>query len=247
MVFPTLRHIISTRIARAVKQRRATSDELRDEMINNEGRRVFVVARSLTLEAGFSLIELLAVTAVIALVSAVILTSNSTFGGQVLLRNLAYDIALSVRQAQVYGIAVQRFGSGTFTAGYGIHFDISSPANYLLFGDAITVNGLYDCPTPGSVTTCEQLESNTISNGFKISQLCATPAGGAESCNFTSIDILFKRPDPDAWISATPSGSTPVSCILTGPCYSSARITVRSPRGNTATVRIDQNGQIAVQ
>ena len=225
MVFSTLRRFFPTRRTRALKVHRTS--------------------------AGFSLIELLAVTGVMALVSGVILVSNSKFGGKVLLQNLAYDIALSIRQSQVYGIAVQRFGTNTFSAGYGVHFDISSPSNYILFGDAITVNGLYDCPTPGSVNTCEQVEATTITNGFRIYQLCATlTTGGTEDCtSFSGLDVLFKRPDPDAWISVKPSSGTFTSCITVGStaCYSSARIRVRSPRGDLSSILIDQNGQITVQ
>jgi prepilin-type N-terminal cleavage/methylation domain-containing protein len=192
-------------------------------------------------QAGFSLIELLAVTAVMVLISAVLLTSNTRFGGKVLLQNLAYDIGLSIRQAQVYGISVQRFGTNTYTAGYGVHFDLSSPANYVLFGDAVTVNGLYD--------TGEAVETTNIQNGFKVKQICATPAGGSQTCAIDAIDILFKRPDPDAWISAKPTSGTMVSCVMNpgSACYSNAQIIVQSPRGDVSTVVVDQNGQITIQ
>lgn len=202
---------------------------------------------------GFTLIELLVVCGIMVIVSAIILASNNKFGGQVLLQNFAYDVALSIREAQVYGISVERFGSGagsSFTAGYGIHFDLSSPKNYTLFADAVTVNGLYDCPSPG--VTCELVNANTINRDYVISQLCYTPQGGTEICNSSTsgtpktLDILFVRPEPDALITAC-GASCASSCLLTpSSCASAARITLRSPQGQTMSVTVEANGQIAV-
>jgi prepilin-type N-terminal cleavage/methylation domain-containing protein len=76
---------------------------------------------------GFTLIELLVVTAILVIVSGLVLANHSRFGGKILLQNLAYDMALSVRQAQVYGISVRQFGAGTYSAGYGIRFSTSVP------------------------------------------------------------------------------------------------------------------------
>src|SRR3989338_1063071 len=67
---------------------------------------------------GFTLIELLVVTGVIIVVSGVVLANQNKFGGQVLLQNFAYDVEISIRQAQVYGLAVARSGSGG-TAAFG--------------------------------------------------------------------------------------------------------------------------------
>jgi hypothetical protein len=177
------------------------------------------------------------------LVTGVVLVNNSTFGGKVLLENLAYDIALSVRQAQVYGIAVQRYGSTVsgFDVGYGTHFRTASADTYVLFGDGVTANGLFDAG--------EAVETTSIRNGFRIFGLCATPAlGGSELCGLDEVNIFFKRPDPDAWISALDLPAAATSCILNGTsqCYSQVRVIVRSPRGDQSSVVIDANGQITV-
>lgn len=175
---------------------------------------------------GFTLIEMVVVMGVIAVVSGVILVNNGRFGGQVLLQNLAYDIALSIRQAQVYGIAVQRFNN-EYAAAYGMHFSISSPDIYLLFADVTTVNGVYD-------GTSERVQSSTITSNYGITALRINGCSGTVVSN---LDILFKRPDPDAFISAPP---------LSG-LQQSACITVSSPRGDTKNVIVEVNGQIAVQ
>lgn len=195
--------------------------------------------RRSTKRGGFTLIEMLAVIGIMALISGLILANNTRFGGVVLLQNLAYDIALSIRQAQVYGIAVQRFNS-TFDAGYGMHFQVNSGSGqsaYVLFADALAPeNGFYDCPEPGSVN-CELVQSTAVASGYQISELCVTPAGGTPRCDISSLDITFKRPEPDAYIR-----SSDVVGI-----NESAEIRVTSARGDTKTISVQANGQISVQ
>jgi len=180
----------------------------------------------------FTVIELLVVCGIMVVVSAIIFANNNRFGGQVLLQNFAYDLALSVRQAQVYGISVRRFGASTFSAGYGMHFDLQDPYDYVLFADAASpVNGLYDGPS-------ELVQSTSINRGYFVSKLCA-PAGTDASCtsgtSVSKLDVLFIRPEPDAWISGDAS-----SCVLNKSlCQPSARIVVESPRGDSTTMRAE--------
>lgn len=187
---------------------------------------------------GFTLIEMLVVIGVMVLVSGLILANNNRFGGVVLLQNLAYDIALSIRQAQVYGIAVQRFNS-SFGSAYGMHFqvDAGEESTYVLFADALAPeNGYYDCPNPGT-TNCELVQSTTIATGYRIAQLCATPPNGAENCSITSLDVTFKRPEPDAYIRSSAGGGI----------NESGEIYVMSPRGDVKVISVHANGQISVQ
>jgi hypothetical protein len=187
------------------------------------------------------------VTAIIVVVTAIVLANNNRFGGVVLLENLAYDIALSVRQAQVYGISVERFGTSCstpgvncFSAGYGVDFNLSSPGAYELFADTYpqaTPDGIFE-PDQG-----ELVQQTTISQGYSIQSLCVIPAQSSTCNSVTSIDILFKRPEPDAWISANGNSCTE----NLGACQASARITLISPRGDSMSVTVDANGQIAVQ
>lgn len=184
---------------------------------------------------GFSLIELLVVIGILVVVTSLTLTNNSRFGGSVLLQNLAYDIALSVRQAQVYGISVYSFGASNYSVGYGMHFDISSPTTYVLFAD-VDKNGIYD--------QGELVEATNIGRGYKIKSLCAT-RGINEQC-LNTMDILFKRPEPDAHITARNSNGQ--SCIENNnQCQESGRITIESPRGDELNVVVEATGQISVQ
>lgn len=184
-------------------------------------------------------------------ITSIVLVSNSKFGGIVQLQNLAYDVALSIRQAQVYGISVARFkGTGTFDAGFGVHFDMSSDNDktYTLFADA-TVNGLYDCPT-SSVSfqvseACEWVQTTTMTGGNRITDLCVTPPGVSENCDgVEKVDVVFVRPEPDAWISTDGISCTPQQ---QGSCQAGMRIVLTSPRGDEMSVVVDANGQISVK
>lgn len=183
--------------------------------------------------------------AIIVVISGIVLIDNNKFGGEVTLENLAYDIALSVRQAQVYGIAVQRFGTSNFTISYGMQFSTLSPTTYVLFGDT-EGTGLYDAGASPS----EVVNTTDITQGYVIASICAiSQVGGSQCVPVTTADILFKRPEPNAYISVGTNGNPPVSCpnnLLTA-CYYSVQITLESPKQSTRTVEIDETGQIAVQ
>ncbi|MDR3571015.1 MAG: prepilin-type N-terminal cleavage/methylation domain-containing protein [Candidatus Pacebacteria bacterium] len=194
---------------------------------------------------GFTVIELLVVCAIIVVITALVLIDNNKFGGDVQLENFAYDVALSVRQAQVYGIAVERFGtscSGStdcFGSGYGMHFALSSPTQYLLFNDENNT-GVYSA----SVLPSEIVGTpDRITQGFYISGLCVV-SGISQTCQSTNqIDIMYIRPEPTAYISA---GG--VQCYNTQQnCYYEAQVTLKSPKGDTRTVVVDSTGQISVQ
>ncbi len=184
-------------------------------------------------------------------ITSVVLVSNNKFGGIVQLQNLAYDVALSIRQAQVYGISVARFkGTGTFDAGFGVHFDRTSPTMYTLFADAFIINGLYDCPlssAPFRISDdCkrEWVQTTTMTGGNRITKLCAAPQGDPEAGGVERVDVVFVGPEPDAWISAEGHSCTPQQ---QGSCQAGMRVVLPSPRGDEMSVVVDANGQISVK
>ena len=186
--------------------------------------------------AGFTLIELLVVLSIMLVITSTFLVRNQRFNSSILLRSLAYQVALSVREAQVYGVGVKEVavGSGNFSSGFGVYFSNGMPTSYLLFADTNN-NGLYD----GGDTV---IETFTIGRGFTLSQFCATTttSGGVQQCSPSSISALsitFRRPNPEPTIRTNLSGYT----------YSSASITVSSASGSTRTVTVGAAGEIEVQ
>lgn len=180
---------------------------------------------------GFSLIELLICIAIIALISGVILARYRSFDSTLLLHNLAYEIALSVREAQVLGISVQ--GSDSLFSGvYGVHF--APGTTYTLFIDK-NGNGRYD---QGGIS--EEVRTYTIGQGKQISSLCAIVGTNSQTCNSLSwLDVVFKRPDPDAWFEVSDTA------IVTS-TISAVTVEVSSSE-KSRIIRIWTTGQVGVE
>src|SRR3569623_987777 len=92
---------------------------------------------------GFTLIELLVVISIMLILTSVFVLRQQRFNSSTLLRSLAYSIALSVRQAQVYGTSVRESSAGAFSSNtsaksYGIYFSSGSTGSYILFADSST-------------------------------------------------------------------------------------------------------------
>jgi prepilin-type N-terminal cleavage/methylation domain-containing protein len=207
---------------------------------------------------GFTLIEMLVVMGIMMMITTVLLVNQSRFNSSTILRSLAYSVALSVRQAQVYGTSVagtttasgscNTSAGGFYTGGncyasaFGLHFDISANTTYTLFAD-LNSDGMYTTSPP------EFIKSFAFSPGYVISDICAVGVAGTRCSPGTinTLDIIFKRPNPDANFTALFNGSP----ILVGgvpDTYSSAYIQIQSTAdpANTKRITILNTGEVSV-
>jgi len=176
---------------------------------------------------GFTLVELLVSIGIFTLITTVSVFNYSTFNASVALTNLAYEVALSVRQAQFYGITVkQSASSGGFDSGYGVHFTTANA--YTLFEDRDR-DHIYD------TTPEEALETYSIQKGNTISRICVVST--SVDCSPTSLDLSFVRPNPDTFI---------VKNGVAGVYYASAIVCLSSPKGTYRKVLVEATGQISV-
>jgi prepilin-type N-terminal cleavage/methylation domain-containing protein len=215
---------------------------------------------------GFTLIELLVVSLIIVLITGTVLFRQQRFNSSTLLRSLSYSVALSMRQAQVYGVSVREnsAGSGTFASGYGVYFNTSGLADsnhYLLFADrgngALDLSGgSFDLNANGIL--CETNEDCltqrfTIGNGrsagadYVISAFCAHNISGTTVCSpaITNLTVYFRRPNPDACF-ATSQNAAACGVGATA-AYDYAYVQMKSI-GSTdwRTIKVSNTGQISV-
>jgi prepilin-type N-terminal cleavage/methylation domain-containing protein len=190
--------------------------------------------------AGFTLVELLVTITIFVILTGVVLFSQSRFNSTIFLTNLAYDTALTIRQAQTFGINIKEFNGASKFLPYGVHFDIDHPDSFILFAD----NTYEDLDNPGEGKykgdpgVCEVekgcVTRYNITRGNKIGDLCID----ANTCGLSSIDIVFIRPNPDAIIRSSRSGSLNSE--------SEGRVILTAPDGSTRTVRVSQTGLIEI-
>ena len=166
---------------------------------------------------GFTLVELLVTIVIFVILTGVTLFNQKGFDNTVLLKNLAYDIALTIRQAQTYGVNVKESQvSGKFSS-YGVYFNTTTNnKSFVLFADNGKNNstgyyilvpdgkfsGSMDCPSNDN----ECLQKYLLKQNAYISNLCVGTS--IDNCaNVSELTIYYKRPDPDAVINDTNSYS----------------------------------------
>jgi hypothetical protein len=206
-------------------------------------------------------------------ITCIVLYNYGDFNDDLIVSNLAYEVALEVRTAQVYGLSVLGTKDATtnqdnFDSGYGVHFDYdpNNTANdqtFYLFVDTFgtgklqnsaddaTFNGTCMGPT-ASPNPGECLEAVKLQGTNHIQMVC-TVSDDSQSCDNTTggnasypatLDITFKRPNPDANVDMV---ELPASGTQQ-PQYKNAKIYIAS--GNDKTLKVitvDQSGQISVQ
>jgi hypothetical protein len=181
--------------------------------------------------------------------TALVVAKYGSFNQGVILTNLAYDIALSIRTAQSYGISVKVADPGSdtadFNAAYGLFFSSGSNLSnqYIFFSDGNSTIA------PDAYLTWNGSDVNTIGGGdafiskylfkrgTKIFRLVYPPY---TSSTVNQAIITFQRPDPTAHITTVSGG------VLT---YnrSGIEIDISSADGlSTRAVVVYQNGLITV-
>ena len=195
--------------------------------IGNSHRDGTYTAKRTFLSQGFTLVELIVSIYIFAMMTALVVAKYGTFNQSVLLTNLAYDMALTIRTAQTYGVSVRQ-QTGNFQSPYGVNF-VAGGTQFVFFVDA-DLSGVYGA---GDVP----LNTYTLKRGAIIEEVCTGTS--ADSCTAeATIAITYTRPDPDARICH-------VSCETTLPQY--ARITIKGTDGSTRAVVVRKNGQISVE
>jgi prepilin-type N-terminal cleavage/methylation domain-containing protein len=208
---------------------------------------------------GFTMMELVVVMAIFGILTSITVYNYGKFNGNIIMTNMAYEIALSVREAQVYSLGV-RGSDGNFDTRYGIYFNINNSQNFVFFadrignkiceineetGDACSIEVCDD----ESKNECETL--NTLTRGINIVKICGSVVGvepmdfetgncssGASNMNVAT--ITFERPNPDAFVYNMDSGAIAEE-------LRNISVLIEANNGAKRAVYIRENGQISVE
>ncbi len=179
---------------------------------------------------GFTLMELMVVVAITTVISTTLLANYGSFGDKVTLNNLTYDLALTVREAQVYGLSGKFQEQDNFSnVPVILYFNRGGTPLFYMFADANN-NWVQD--------SGENISDYNLGQGYQIIDIWAnsdTIKGG-----INKLAVRFKRPEPDAEIKDFTTNPAGID-------YSDVRIIVRSPRGEELSVFVESAGQISVQ
>lgn len=178
----------------------------------------------------FGLVELMVSMSIMALVSTVIVSRQSSFNGSILLRNQAYEVAFALREAQQLAVS----GGDETTRTYGVVFDITS-------GNQHTYRMFRDADNDGRFDAGEQVGlTGRLDSRFEIR--AATPSGSGP------LAVLFTRPNFDARFCNNSGGCTTSGQFSAGPAYIdiSRDGVATNGKGDVRRVQVTSTGQISV-
>ncbi len=170
------------------------------------------------MSSGFTLVEMVVVLAIITVISGVVLSSQTSFNKTLVLANTAYDIALTVRSVETFGVSSS--GLSVNGVGYGLHFDTASPTSFTLFKDIDPApsNSFCHSPLPLSdpngpdakrgdcvynpdPTKGEWVKDYKVENGIYISRFCTAKASGDWKCKEVGVTGTDEEGEGDAKLS----------------------------------------------
>jgi len=222
-------------------------------------------------QAGFTLLEVMVVVAIFGIMTAVVVFNYANFSSKVILTNMAYEIALTTRQAQVFGLGARSSDTNLidlppevqFESPFGMFFnlqDVTGPKlnttdQFIMFIDEValqdgnTVSDHFCKRGSGSGDSCTCLndgKDDECVNKFQMQRGMYISkihvVNDNSVCKSTNqAAISFKRPNPDGFIVDQESGGSNPTK------YRSLQITVTSKNEDHEYVIMRESGQLSVQ
>lgn len=221
--------------------------------------RFFKKKQNVQTNRGFTLVEMAVVTAIFAVLTTIVMIRYGDFTSNMLVTNMAYEIALELRQAQVFGLGSRGYDNPTttdteFRYPYGVFINLSDTEpkqtdRVYFFVDLNPTNqsGYGQCNGSGGTGICscvsdECISSKPLQRNIRVTEVRTDTTANDGTCEADNVDqlaITFKRPSPEAHIERQVSG---------GDDYTFAQIKVEAPGSGVkpAYVLVRKTGQISV-
>lgn len=179
------------------------------------------------------------VLSIFAMLTAVVTYNYGAFNNQITLTNLAYEIAMQIREAQVYSMGVKG-DDNKFDSRYGVYFK-AGQGSFISFIDNPALgadsggtcdNNSGSCDSCTGDTECQgiiSLPRNMIIEKFVDENNTQISPNGP-------IFITFKRPEPEAIIF---NGNTKRT--------TSVGIVIKSPDSQYKKIVVKPNGYVSVE
>ena len=168
---------------------------------------------------GFTIIELMVVTAIIVIISAIVIFNvGSQRQNSALLRS-AQKLSLDLRRAQSFALSSKNYKTTGVPCGWGLHFNGIGSTNYVIFADLASLTNCSDRDFIRANNSSEDFETTNLESGISINSL---------SGNLS--DVVFTPPDP---------------IVNFTPGQTSAIIILINNDGATRTININKTGFIS--
>jgi prepilin-type N-terminal cleavage/methylation domain-containing protein len=187
---------------------------------------------------GFTLVEMLVSISIFMILTAVVLFNHGAFNSSMVVTNLSYEVALAIRQAQTYGLAVkQEVGDvSSFENAYGVFFDVNDAKSFYIFADK-DGDQWFDPSLDSCDGTDECVEKIEIRGDVSIESLKSFGSDNEDN----DLAIIFKRPNPVAII-------WDENERFPGNSKAAAEIVLYSQKADKRkVVRVESSGQISVK
>ena len=183
---------------------------------------------------GFGLVELLVSFSILTLVLGTIMVRQDSFDNAVLLRNQAYEIALHVREVQMYAVSILG-NAGDYRDVYGLYFNTTNATNrsgYKVYQDTTSGNLRYD-------TSEEFGMQGDLDQRFEVGAIRLINSNGVTLPSNDQVSVMFQRPNFDARFFDS-SGEVSASVL-------EVDIVLKRDSSKLRTIEITKTGQISVQ
>ncbi len=190
-------------------------------------------------------VELIVVMSIFGVMSSIVLFNYGKFQANVDIRNLSNEIAIKIVEAQKSAlsgkIVSQALSLTSWKPSYGVYFNLTTlvnPTKFIYFTDLNNDNLYLD---PGCTGEC--LDSPTMTKGNSIltspaSGLNVFYQGDLNPYSLNDLTVTFTRPNSGAIIKSTQIDLSKV--------ISYAQITITSPSGPSAKIKVYASGRIQI-